>query len=58
MFQMMNLATGQVIPNVPVYDEMFMADTTLDLKTKTAKNINLNETFPIVVINDDVTSQY
>ena len=58
VFQMMNLATGQVIPNVPVYDQMFMEDTTLDLKTKTAKNINLNETFPIVVINDDVTSQY
>lgn len=58
VFQMMNLATGQVIPNVPVYDQMFMEDTTLDLKTKTAKNINLNETFPIVIINDEVTSQY
>lgn len=58
IFKMMNLATGQVIENVPTYDASIMEDTTLDLKTKTAKNINLNESFPIVVINDDITSQY
>ena len=57
-FQVMNLATGQVIPNVPVYDEMFMEDTSIDLKTKTAKNINLNQVFPVVVINEGVKSQY
>ena len=57
-FQVMNIATGEVIPNVPVYDQMFMEDTTLDLKTKIAKNINMNETFPIIVINDNITSQY
>lgn len=57
-FQMMNLATGEAIPNVPVYDQMMMEDTTLDLKTKIAKNINLNESFPIIVINDSITSQY
>lgn len=58
MFQMMDMSTGTVIPNVPVYDQMFMEDTTLDLKNKIAKNINLNETFPIVVINEGVTSEY
>lgn len=57
-FQVMDVSTGQVIPNVPVYDQMFMEDTTLDLKTKIAKNINLNETFPIIVINEGVTGQY
>lgn len=58
-FQVMDMATGQVIPNVPVYDQMFMEDTTLDLKTRIAKNINLNETFPIVVLNENsVQSQY
>lgn len=57
-FQVMNVQTGEVINNVPVLDQMFMEDTTLDLKTKIAKNINLNETFPIVVINDNITSQY
>ena len=57
-FKMMNLATGQVIENVPTYNEIIMEDTTLDVPNKIAKNINLNETFPIVVINDNVTSQY
>ena len=57
-FQVMNLATGEVIPNVPVYDQMFMEDTTLDLKKGVATNINLNESFPIVTINNEVTSQY
>ena len=57
-FQIMDISTGQVVPNVPVYDQMFMEDTTLDLKNGIAKNINLNETFPIVVINQGVASQY
>lgn len=57
-FQMMDLSTGQVIPNVPVYDQMFMEDTTIDLDNKIAKNINLNESFPVVVINEGVTSNY
>jgi hypothetical protein len=57
-FQYMNMATGEAINNVPTYDNIIMEDTTLDLNTKIAKNININETFPIIVINDQVTSQY
>ena len=57
-FQMMDISTNQVIPNVPTYDQMFMEDTTIDLANKIAKNINLNETFPVIVINEGVTSQY
>jgi hypothetical protein len=57
-FKMMDMSTGQVIENVPVYDQSIMEDTTLDVKNKIAKNINLNETFPIIVLNDNITSQY
>lgn len=57
-FQYMNLATGEVINNMPVYTEQIMEDTTLDIKNKIGKNININETFPIIVINDNITSQY
>ena len=57
-FQMMDMSTGQVIPNVPVYDDLIMKDTQINLATKTAKNININETFPVIVINEGVTSQY
>lgn len=57
-FQVMNMKSGQVIPNAPVHDQMFMEDTTLDLRNKIAKNINLNETYPLVVINDNITNEY
>ena len=58
-FQMMDMSTGQAIPNLPVYDQEFMADTTLDLAKGIAKNLNLNETFPIVQINQgDIKNEY
>lgn len=57
-FQVMNVKTGEVITGVPVRDQMFMEDTTIDLRTKIAKNININETYPVIVINDNITSQY
>lgn len=57
-FQVMNVMTGQPIDNVPVPDIRFMDDTYLDLKTMTAKNSNLNITYPIVEINKGITSEY
>ena len=58
-FQMMDMSTGQAVPNLPVYDQDFMQDTTLDLSKGIAKNLNLNETFPIVQINQEsVKNQY
>ena len=57
-FQMMDMSTGEAIPNVPVYDDLIMQDTTLDLANGIAKNLNLRESFPIVQINNNVTSQY
>ena len=57
-FQVMDVSTGQVIPNVPVMDNRFMEDTFLDLKNKIAKNNNLHESYPIVVINEGITREY
>ena len=57
-FQVMNMRTGEVISGVPTYDNMIMEETTLDLNTNIAKNINLNEQFPIIQINNEVTSKY
>ena len=58
-FQVMNVATGQPIPNAPTHsNDIFMEDTTLDLKNKIAKNINLNEVYPLIIINDNITNQY
>ena len=52
-FQVMNLKTMQVIPNMPVHDQMFMEDTTIDRRNMIAKNINLNETYPLIIINEN-----
>ena len=57
-FEYMDVSTGTTIPNMPVYDANIMQDTTLDLKNKIAKNININEVFPLYVINDNIASQY
>lgn len=57
-FQVMNVKTGQAIPNAPAHDQMFLENTTLDLKNKIAKNTNLGETYPLIVINDSVTKNY
>lgn len=57
-FQVMNIATGQVIPNVPVLDNRFMEDTTLDVANKIAKNNNLHQTYPLIIINEGSTNQY
>lgn len=57
-FQVMNMSTGQVITGVPVRDPMFLEDTTIDIKNKIAKNINLNEVYPLVIINNQITKEY
>lgn len=57
-FQVMNTRTGEVISGVPTYDESILEDTTLDLNTGIGKNLNLNESFPIIQINNQVTSNY
>lgn len=57
-FQVMNIATGQAIPNVPNLDNRFMEDTTIDLKNRIAKNNNLHDTYPVIVINENITKEY
>ena len=57
-FQVMDMSTMQVVPNVPVKSQMFMEDTVLDLKNHIAKNVNLNATYPIVEINVDTVKEY
>lgn len=57
-FQVMNTRTGQAVPNVTTMDNRFLEDTTLDIKNKIAKNTNLNMTFPIIIINQEVADNY
>lgn len=57
-FQMMDLSTNQAVPGLPVKDPMFMEDTTIDIKNHIAKNINLGEVYPLIIINEDVVKEY
>jgi hypothetical protein len=57
-FQYMNTQTGEVIPNMPTYDENIVADCTVDRDRMVAKNTNLNQIFPLVIINQGVQSAY
>ena len=58
VFQWMDMSTGQSVPGLPARDPMFLEDTSIDMKNKIAKNINLNETYPLVVINENVVNEY
>lgn len=57
-FQVMDVSSGQVVPNVPVRDQSFMEDTVLDIKNKIARNNNLHETYPIIMINENIANEY
>jgi hypothetical protein len=49
----MNVTTGEVIPNMPTYDLNIVEDTTVDRDHMIAKNQNLNQVFPLVIINEN-----
>lgn len=57
-FQYFDMSTMQPIPNMPVYSEMMLEEFTIDIQNKIAKSLNLKETMPVIVINDNITSQY
>lgn len=50
-FQVYDMSTMQPVPNTEPRAQMFMEDTTIDERNMIAKNINLGETYPVVVIN-------
>lgn len=57
-FQVMNTKTGQPIPGAPTLDPMFLEDVTLDTRNNLAKNLNLGQTYPLIILNNDVTKEY
>lgn len=57
-FQVMNIVTKEPVPNMPVKDPMFLEDTTIDVRNGVARNTNLNETYPLIIINEDKFSDF
>lgn len=57
-FKIINTKTMEEIPNITPKDPMFLDDTSIDIRNKVARNTNLNQTWPLVVINEGLVSEY
>lgn len=57
-FDVVNITTGESIPNVDKPDAMFLEDTTLDTRNGIARNTNLDTTYPLIVLNGNVMMEY
>lgn len=57
-FEVMDMSTGEVIQGVDKHDNMFLEGVTLDLENKIARNIDLGETYPIVIVGEPVMNMY
>lgn len=57
-FDVMNIRTHESIPGMPRPNPMFMEDITLDLHNKIARNANLNETYPLIIVGNNSINLY
>nr|DAX48393.1 MAG TPA: RFX5 DNA-binding domain protein [Caudoviricetes sp.] len=57
-FDVIDMSTGQSVPNAEKHDAMFLEDITIDLKNKVARNINIGETYPLVLIGQPLMNEY
>lgn len=57
-FDVIDMSTGQSVPNVEKHDAMFLEDVDIDLKNKVARNVNIGETYPLVIVGQNILSEY
>lgn len=57
-FDVIDKMTGQPIPNVERPDAMFLEDTNIDLRNNIARNNNLDRTYDLVIMNNNVFNEY
>lgn len=57
-FDIIDMRTGQHVPNTEPMDPMFLEDITLDFKNKIARNINLGESYPLIVVGQPIMSEF
>ena len=57
-FDVINVKTGESIPNVEKPDPMFLEDTVIDERNRIARNTNLDMTYDLVVLNEQNLLQY
>ena len=59
-FDVIDRTTGASIPNISKPDDFLLADTTINVSTMTARNTNLDVSYPLIIIgnNNDSITQY
>lgn len=57
-FAVVDIRTNKEVPNVSAKDSMFLEDTSIDVRNKVARNTNLNQVWPLIVINEGLMSEY
>lgn len=57
-FDIIDMRTGQHVPNTEPMDPMFLEDVTIDLKNKIARNVNLGESYPLIVVGQPILTEY
>lgn len=58
-FDVIDITTGEPVPNVDKPDSMFLEDTNLDFNNGVARNTNLDITYPLIVVkNNSILNEY
>jgi len=57
-FDVMDVTTGESVPNVTKPDSMFIDDLSIDKRNGIARNTNLDITYPLIVVNDNRLAEY
>ena len=57
-FDVIDMSTGESVPNVDKHDAVFLEDVTIDLKNKIASNTNLGETYPLIIVGQPIMTEY
>lgn len=57
-FDVINTQTGESVPGMDRPDPMFLNDTTIDVRNGIARNVNLDQTYPLIIMDNPNVSKY
>lgn len=57
-FDVIDMSTGQSIPNADKHDAMFLEDITINQRDLIATNTNLGESYPLVIVGQPILNEY
>ena len=57
-FDVIDISTGESIPNVDRPDPMFLSDITIDTRNLIARNVNMDQSYQLIVSNNENMNKY